>query len=275
MNEADPKWDEAASDVYRKLLTIAVPDREEQIAVLLSLLPCPAPSSGAGVRSVKPEFKIVELGCGTGTLSFAFLDQFPSVELWALDGSRSMREKASRTLNRFGDRVRVLPFELTSNDWHPLLDEADAVVSSLCLHHLTGEGKRKLFSVIQRRLSAEGAFLVADLVAPQQRGAKEVFQSSWDLSAEVGAKAAGSPELYRSFCEEEWNVYRFPDPVDHPSPLSSQLSWLSEAGFKNVDCFWLRAGHAVYGGFKEERSFEPLPFRQALLAARSACEATM
>ena len=41
-----------------------------------------------------------------------------------------------------------------------------------------------------------------------------------------------------------------PDPADHPSALFHHLVWLKHAGFAVVDCFWMHAGHAVYGGFK-------------------------
>ena len=61
---------------------------------------------------------------------------------------------------------------------------------------------------------------------------------------------SGSYELRRRFEAEHWNYYRYPDPVDHPSGLFEQLLWLREAGFAAVDCFWMYAGHAVYGGYK-------------------------
>ena len=53
-----------------------------------------------------------------------------------------------------------------------------------------------------------------------------------------------------AFHAAQWNYYRHPDPVDQPSRLADQLAWLSEAGFALVDCFWLRAGHAIYGGYR-------------------------
>jgi tRNA (cmo5U34)-methyltransferase len=39
--------------------------------------------------------------------------------------------------------------------------------------------------------------------------------------------------------------------MDMPSTVSEHIEWLTEAGFAGVDVFWLRAGHAVYGGYKE------------------------
>ena len=55
----------------------------------------------------------------------------------------------------------------------------------------------------------------------------------------------------RRFVDTRWNHFRFPDEGDHPSALFHQLVWLRHAGFAAVDCFWLLAGHAVFGGFKQ------------------------
>jgi hypothetical protein len=60
----------------------------------------------------------------------------------------------------------------------------------------------------------------------------------------------GSTWAFEQFVEVGWNYYHFPDPFDKPSPLFEQLTWLKAAGFAGVDCFWLQAGHAIYGGYK-------------------------
>jgi tRNA (cmo5U34)-methyltransferase len=38
--------------------------------------------------------------------------------------------------------------------------------------------------------------------------------------------------------------------MDQPSGLYEQLRWLEDAGFSAVDVYWLKAGHAIYGGRK-------------------------
>jgi tRNA (cmo5U34)-methyltransferase len=38
--------------------------------------------------------------------------------------------------------------------------------------------------------------------------------------------------------------------MDMPSTLREHLDWLDGAGFADVNVFWERAGHAVYGGYK-------------------------
>jgi hypothetical protein len=48
-------------------------------------------------------------------------------------------------------------------------------------------------------------------------------------------------------------MYRYPDQdgIDKPSRLLDQLKWLEQAGFADVDVFWMQAGHALFGGQKQ------------------------
>jgi tRNA (cmo5U34)-methyltransferase len=223
-------------------------------------------------------FRVVELGCGEGVLSFAILDCFPHASVVALDGSPSMMTHAARLLSRFGARASVKPFSLSAPQWLAQLDSTDCVVSSLCLHHLTADEKQQLFVELGRRVSARGALLIADLVEPQRGEARELFAATWDRLTEAQSLATtGSPQLFTKFAEEQWNYYRFPDPIDRPSPLFVQLQWLQEAGFATVDCFWLQAGHAIYGGYKTATGAmsQGVSFITALRSAQNALRLTL
>ena len=243
MSGTEPEWSEADSRIYRELAAIAVPRRDEQIAALLTLAPF----------GVKERFDIVELGCGEGRLGMAFLSLFPQARYVGLDGSESMRRDTAERLCGFGGRARVEAFDLASTDWLELARGADLVVSSLVVHHLTSDGKRGLFKALHERLSSRGALLLADLVEPARPEARALFAGSWDEAvAEAAAGRLDGDELRRRFAAETWNYYRYPDPVDRPSPLFEQLRWLRKAGLTAVDCFWMQAGHAVYGGYMTE-----------------------
>jgi hypothetical protein len=127
---------------------------------------------------------------------------------------------------------------------------ADVVVSSLCLHHLNDAKKQYLYKAVADRTSARGALLVADLIEPMHAVAQRVAADEWDASAKAQADALGRPELYARFLEAQWNHFRFPDEMDHPSALFHHFVWLKHAGFAAVDCHWEFAGHAVFGGTK-------------------------
>ena len=258
----DPEGLEADWRTYRRLAAAAVPSRAEQLATLLTLVPFAQDES----------FRAVELGAGEGHLSHALLHLWPNASVLALDGSSEMLELTKRALGQFGERAIAASFDLASVEWLPSIEGADVVLSSLCIHHLDDAGKRSLFEALQGRMSGRGALLIADLVAPRRAEAHRFFADTWDHFTEQQSQATtGSRELFELFLQTEWNVYRYPDPMDTPSPLIDQLKWLEEAGFNGVDCFWMRAAHAIYGGFCMPGSGAPsgVSFADAVAAARS------
>jgi tRNA (cmo5U34)-methyltransferase len=259
-------WTEEDSATYQELAPVAVPARAEQLATLLTLTPF----------ARDERFRAVELACGEGYLAHALLELFPQATVVALDGSEEMRARAAERLASFGERASVQPFDLAEDGWRHYALGAGCVLSSLTVHHLTNAGKRRLFSDMAFRLAPRGALLIADLVAPVGPEAQEIFAATWDRAAEAQALAhGGETALYTRFLEAHWNYYRYADdPLDQPASLFEQLRWLREAGFPHVDCFWLQAGHAIYGGYKSRlRAAEDAPrvtYADALAAAQAA-----
>ena len=211
-------------------------------------------------------FRIVELASGEGLLATALLTAFPHAQYTGLDGSDSMRAATTHRLAAFANRGTIAAFDLASTDWHPHADGAGLIVSSLAVHHLPDAGKRMLFHALCPRLATDGALLLADLVAPARAEVADVFAGSWDIAVEHQARHLPDGTAHvAAFHAARWNHYRDPHPVDQPSSLADQLRWLSEAGFPVADCFWLRAGHAIHGGFRQASA--PIPgnrFAQAL-----------
>jgi tRNA (cmo5U34)-methyltransferase len=235
------QWTEDDSSTFRNIGSIAVPRRSEMVASLVTAIPF----------GLEERFRIVEIGCGDGRLAHVLLACFPEATLVALDGSESMRQSTVARTTEFAPRIQVQAFDLAALDWWELLRDAQVVVSSLCLHHLNDAKKQYLFKAISDRLSNRGVFLMADLIEPVHPSTRRLAAESWDHSAKTQADAAGAGDLFHRFVAERWNHYRFPDSMDHPAALFHQLVWLRHAGFAAVDCVWLYAGHAVYGGFKE------------------------
>lgn len=264
MSEHRATWSEEASEAYRSLADVAVPNRDEQLATLLALLPF----------GRDDEFRAVELGSGQGILSASILEAYPRASILSLDGSETMREQTMGRLAAYGDRGSTAPFDLLTDNWLNHLQGADVVVSSLVIHHLDDEGKRRLYRKIQDRLSDRGVLLIADLVEPKHSEVLEFFADTYQREAcRQSWELTGSDDLYEAFVAEEWNHFRFPDTeVDRPSYLFEQLRWLDEAGFQVVDAFWMRAGHAIYGGYQSAALVdgERLGFEEALSVARRA-----
>lgn len=249
-------WSQETSELYRQLSAIAVPARAEQVATLLSLIPFSADEA----------FRVVELASGEGYLSQAILTTFPQATVLALDFEESMREKTRQRLSDFTSRFEVAPFDILQPSWFPKLENVDVVVSSLCVHHLDAPSKQRLFEAIHEHTSDEGALLIADLVQFSNPQAQALFAATWDNMAEAASiEKTLSRDLFQRFEQERWNWFRYPDEddYDNPSTLFDQLQWLSAAGFDPVDCFWMQAGHAIFGGYKTERTGQ-LAFPDAL-----------
>ena len=242
-------WTEDDSTTFRAIAPVAVPRRQEMIDALVAA----APFAGDGA------IRIVELGSGDGHLAEALLTRFTRAKLTALDGSATMRTTAVARLARFGDRATVAAFDLSSLDWWDRMFGVDLIVSSLALHHLNDTKKQYLYKAAAERLSPHGALLVADILEPQHPAARAAAADRWDAMARAQAEALGAPVLLQRFFDERWNHFRFPDPDDHPAALLHHVVWLRHAGFAAVDCVWLDAGHAVFGGFKQAGASAPPP----------------
>ena len=235
-------WSEADSRAFVDDGAVFVPARDEQLATLCALVP----------GQPDEAFTVAELGAGAGGLARAVLEAFPRCRYLALDGSETMRDQLARALAPYGPRVEVRAFDLASRDWRAALPSPlRCVLASLVVHHLPDAGKRRLFADLARRLEPGGALLLADVVEPASPAAREAFARQWEDAARSQSLAlTGGLEAFGRFETGGWNVYRgTPEPYDQPSRLDEQLRWLREAGFTTVDCFWMRAGHAIFGGW--------------------------
>ncbi len=238
-------WDEASSAVFIDRGRVYTPRREEIAGVFCDLIPAGEEDAFCGA----------ELGTGTGWLSEAILSRYPRARMIGLDGSEAMRAETAKTLARFGDRAEVRPFRLEERAWlETLPDGLRCVVSSLVIHHLDGDGKRRLFAEIAAKLEPGGALLVCDVVLPANDWGRRQMARGWDAETErQSLEMTGNAAAFERFTAEQWNFYRFPDPddeVDKPSTTLDQLRWLAEAGFVDIDVFWARAGHVLFGGYR-------------------------
>lgn len=236
-------WSEQDSATFLDLGPYAVPERETQIETICALIPAEA----------RP-LRIVELCCGAGLLTGALLERFPEARLLAFDGSPRMLEATRSALGAAASgRLETRAFDLAAADWRGLPWPVQAVVSSLAVHHLDGPQKRQLFADVAGLLAPGGVFLLADILLPAGEGARRWAGRAWDQEVRRRALARdGHLAGYERFQAENWNFFEDPepDPVDKPSTLLDQLFWLREAGLSEVDVYWMKAGHAVFGGRK-------------------------
>jgi tRNA (cmo5U34)-methyltransferase len=236
-------WDEVSSRRYLDYGRYFVPEREQQMHIMVDLL-----------KGLLPSSWVLELCCGEGLFAEMMLDEMPEATYWGLDGSALMLEYAKQRLSRFGGRARLASFDLSDHSWRKIDPSIQAVVSSLAIHHLDGWGKQTLFRDVYAMLVEGGVFIVADMVEPATMQGREIAADAWDeVVRERSLELDGSTAGLNFFLHEGWNTYRTldPDDIDHPSPLFDQLVWLKQAGFVDIDVHFFQAGHALFSGWKK------------------------
>jgi tRNA (cmo5U34)-methyltransferase len=155
--------------------------------------------------------RILDLGSGDGRLLALLLMHCPSAAGVALDFSPLMLE---RLREKFGTEERVWVVEHDLDRLLPELGMFDVVASSFAIHHLTHDRKRELYTEVWNRLQPGGIFCNLEHVAsPTER----IHQRFLDALGIAG--------------EEE-------DPSNKLLDVETQLRWLREIGFQDVDCFW-------------------------------------
>jgi ubiquinone/menaquinone biosynthesis C-methylase UbiE len=117
--------------------------------------------------------RVLDLGCGTGTLTLGIKKKLAEGPVAGLDGDRKILGMARNKASRAGAEVLWncgLAHEL------PFADAVfDRVLSSFLFHHLTRENKRKALAEIFRVLRKGGEFHLADWGKPQNLAMRLAF----------------------------------------------------------------------------------------------------
>jgi SAM-dependent methyltransferase len=191
-------------------LADAVPHRAEGEGVLAELVP----------RDAR---RLLDLGTGDGRLLALLLSDRPALRGVGLDFSDVMLGAGRR---RFGDGGRV---EFVKHDLaNPLpgLGDFDAVVSSMAIHHLEHDRKRSLSGEVFDLLRPGGVFANFEHVASATR------------------------RLHLAFFAAINEPLEHEDPSDRLLDVETQLGWLREHGFDDVDCYWKWREMALLVGVK-------------------------
>jgi SAM-dependent methyltransferase len=109
--------------------------------------------------------RILDLGCGTGTLAVMVGELEPDAEVVGLDADPQMLSGAEAKAQKAGLSAR---FDEGRSDELPYEDQSfDRVLATLFFHHLTDEVKERTIAEIARVLKPGGELHVADWGPPQ------------------------------------------------------------------------------------------------------------
>ena len=192
-----------------------LPHRAEAYTALMEVLP-PQPR------------RVLDLGTGDGYTLGLLRGVHPGLAGVGVDFSAEMLGRARQ---RFAGDTAV---EIVEHDLdEPLpasLGRFDLVVSSFAIHHCVDERKRALYVEVFDLLEPGGTF------------------------ANLEHVDSATPALHLEFLRAINYTPEQDDPSNKLLDVETQLRWLREIGFDNVDCFWKWRELALLSGVKPERS---------------------
>ena len=190
------------------------------------------------------ELRVLDLGAGTGLLSAGLAARYPRAQLVLVDLSPAMLQMAEKRFS--GSDAGRVTFRLMDYAKQPLKGTFDLIISALSVHHLTDNEKQTLFNNAFKILEPGGLFINADQVLGENAVAEKIYKRSWLKQV----RTLGISEKSLAAAQERMKE-------DRMSPLSSQLTWLLQAGFADVTVWYQYFSFAVYSATKPLAAKEP------------------
>jgi SAM-dependent methyltransferase len=165
--------------------------------------------------------RILDLGTGAGRLVTLVKGMHPSAKFVAVDFLPTMLEAVRAA---FGGDTDVKVIQHDFDEKLPSMGLFDAAISSFAVHHVVDERKRTIYEEVFELLERGGLFCNLEHV-------------SWP-----------TPRVHAKFLE----AIGWPDedPSNKLLDLETQLRWMREIGFQDVDCYWKWRELALFAGWK-------------------------
>lgn len=244
----DRAWAEGWQHSWDRQQEGFMPDREQRLAALVDVI-----EAMAG-----PTPRVLDLACGTGSITRRLLARLPGARVVAVDIDPALLAIAAAGFDG-DDRVRIVRADLTDPGWTAALDGAafDAVGSATALHWLPEPALRRLYRDVRDVLRPGGVVANADdmaatrlprlgagLEALTRARSREVMADGrpdwdawWDEAAADPALAAAVAERRRFFGGNHSASFVPPD--------DWHVAALEDAGFAESGVAWRSGTGAV------------------------------
>jgi len=206
-------------DEYESLMERLVPRYHKQHLIINEILP----------ETNNADIRVLDLGCGNGTLSELILKRYPQAAVVGLDLTPKMLKAYEKKLADYKDRYDLI---LGDYRFEPIGNNYDIILAGLTLHHLTWGERRDFYKMIYTVLNPHGSFISSDIIIDEDWATREKQYAVWKEFMESNGEDA---EFWYSKHMEK----------DFPITLSDHFNWLSDAGFKNITCHWRHNNFAI------------------------------
>lgn len=205
------------------------------------------------------EIHVLDIGAGYGATTKLVLDAFPHSSVVVHDYSEPMLQEARLRLAGASDHVSYSRGDLLTEAWtEDVRGRFDAVISAIAIHNVRYPQRiRAIYREVFDLLEDGGCFYNVDYVTPPGDLVARARRHAWLMDyrlrvrQETGrwepldglVERADVPPVFKVFdtSDEEQLV---------PTSLANNLTWLQEAGFTQVECFWHDGLRALMGAFK-------------------------
>lgn len=242
-----PNWQEW-QDSWDRQQEWYLPDREERFRVMLDMTEA----------LVGPAPRVLDLACGTGSISDRLLKRFPGATTVGVDRDPALLAIA-RGHFEGDERARFISADLADADWPRALpggEPFDAVLTATALHWMTTEPLRALYGQIAGVVREGGVFMNADHMpeesTPRLNAAVHLFEGTQrERALTQGAldwgswwRALAEDPALRGVAQERFALFGNPAEVkhDHNNEEFQSPGWHSEAlrgaGFAEARPVW-------------------------------------
>lgn len=167
--------------------------------------------------------RVLDLGAGTGLLSYFWYRQCPASEYVLVDIADDMLNVARK---RFAG-IDTVSYQ-TADYSRELPDkDFDAVISALSIHHLENDNKEKLFAKIYDKLPEGGLFVNYDQFCAGQAKLDGWFDSCWERQLADSGLTEHDVEL--------WKERR---KLDRECSVEEESAMLYKSRFSIVKCVY-------------------------------------
>ncbi|MGA6225433.1 class I SAM-dependent methyltransferase [Streptomyces umbrinus] len=224
-----------------------MPDREERFRVMLDMVEA----------LVGPEPRVLDLACGTGSITARLFERFPKAVSTGVDLDPALLTIAEGTF-RGDDRVTFVTADLKDPDWAAKLpyDSYDAVLTATALHWLHREPLAVLYGQVAELVRDGGVFMNADHMIDEATPRINAADRAQRHARMDEAKAAGVLDW------ADWWRLAAQDPVlagptarrfeiygEHAEGDTPSVEWharvLREAGFAEAREVWRSPSDAL------------------------------
>lgn len=208
------------------------------------------------------ESRILDLGCGPGSLSLRALQFYPNAHVLAVDANPILLAMGQSMARRTTGHLQFLQVDLRLVDWWAAYAGSfDLVLSATALHWLNPAHLARTYRSIYRALKPGGRFLNSDHIASDHPETQSRYRQMLQASQQAAFQAAEADDWDRFWQKlsaklDQPNLQALLDEIgiwegtDDGQPKHFHITELQQSGFEQVELHWQDLGEAVIGARK-------------------------